>query len=93
MGDFFQEIRSFISQNKYLLLKSIDFSFKVQQFTIVSSIVLNFWPVICKNKKFMNFFVKTDIFLVFSRSRIFLLSILISGKMANENCQNTTMTT
>jgi len=60
------------------------FSLKVQQLT---NIVLNFWPVICKNKKFMNFFVEIGIFSVFFRVlEFFTLSILISGKMANDNC-------
>jgi len=49
---------------------------KVQQ---LMSIVLNFWPIICKNKKFMNFFVKIVIFSIFSRYRIFLHSLFVVG--------------
>jgi len=70
MSDFFVEIRSFISQNKYLLLKvKTIFSLKVQQLT---SIVLNFWTVIRKNKKIYEFFCKNSYFFILSRSRIFL---------------------
>jgi len=51
------------------------------------SIMLNFWSVICKNEKFMNFFAKIHFFFCFlTFSNFFKLSILISDKMTNENC-------
>jgi len=47
------------------------------------NIMLNFWPGICKNKKFMNFFVKTIIFLFF-RVLEFFYALYINFRQNNQ---------
>jgi len=48
------------------------------------NIMLNFLPVICKNKKFMSLFVKTLIFSVFSRFQYFFYAFYINFRQNDQ---------